>query len=59
MRVRAQVRDAQRAIAPLDANYHHVANRLEQVLARRADVLVEQHRWVAAARGRTGEGAPA
>ena len=44
MPVRAQVRDAQRAIAALDANYCHAANRLEQLLAHRPDVLAEQDR---------------
>ena len=34
MPVRAPVRDAQRAIAALDANYRHAANRLERAIRR-------------------------
>jgi hypothetical protein len=48
MPVRGHVSDEQRPITALDANYHHSANRLEQVLARRTNVLAEHERLAVA-----------
>lgn len=48
MPVRGHVRDEQRPITALDANYHHAANRLKQVLARRTNVLAEHERLAVA-----------
>ena len=48
MPVRSRVRDAQGAVAALELNDRHVADWLEDVLARRADVLTDQDRLVAA-----------
>jgi hypothetical protein len=55
--VRAQVRDAQGAVAALELNDGHVADRLEDVLARRADVLTDQDRLVAALQAAPGQAA--
>ena len=51
MAVRDEVRDAQRALAALDAAHRRAAARLDQALARRGEVLAEADRQVAAARG--------
>jgi hypothetical protein len=48
VRVRAQVRDAQRAVAALHFNFRHAAEWVEHVLARRAAVLTDQGGLVAA-----------
>jgi hypothetical protein len=58
MPARAQVRDAQRALAALELNDRHVADRLEDVLARRTDVLTDQDRLVAALQAAPGQGSP-
>ena len=50
MAVRDEVRDAQRALATLDAAHRRSVARLDQALARRGEVLAEQHRQVTAAR---------
>jgi len=50
MPVRPEVREAQRTIAALDAAHRHAANRLEDALARRAEVVAEQGQLVAMAR---------
>lgn len=49
MVVRDEVREAQRALAALDAAHGRAVAHLDQVLARRQDVLVEADRQVAAA----------
>jgi len=49
MPVRDEVRDAQRALATLDAAHRRAVARLDQALARRGEVLAEQDRQVAAA----------
>ena len=41
MAVRDEVRDAQRALAILDAAHRRAVARLDQALARRSDVLAE------------------
>ena len=51
MAVRDEVRDAQRALATLDAAHRRALARLDQALARRAQVLAEADRQVAVARG--------
>jgi hypothetical protein len=51
MAVRDEVRDAQRALATLDAAHRRAVARLDQALARRGEVLAEADRRVAAARG--------
>ena len=51
MAVRDEVRDAQRALATLDAAHRRAVARLDQALARRTDVLAEADRQVAAAQG--------
>jgi hypothetical protein len=55
MPVRPGVREAQRTIAALDAAHAHAAGRLDQALARRAEVLAEQDRLVALARAAVGQ----
>lgn len=50
MAVRDEVRDAQRALATLDAAHRRSVARLDQALARRGEVLAEQDRQVTAAR---------
>ena len=50
MAVRDEVRDAQRALATLDAAHRRAVARLDQALARRGEVLAEQDRQVAVAR---------
>ena len=49
MPVRPEVREAQRTIAALDAAHRNATTRLDQVLARRAEVLAEQDRLAASA----------
>ena len=49
MPVRPEVREAQRLLAALDAAHAHAAERLAQAVERRAEVLAEQDRLVAAA----------
>jgi hypothetical protein len=49
MPLRPEVRDAQRTLATLDAAHRRAVARLNQVLARRADLISEQDRHVAAA----------
>jgi len=49
MSLRPEVRDAQRTLASLDAAHGRAVTRLEQALARRAEVLADQDRKVAAA----------
>ncbi|MDA8292377.1 MAG: tyrosine-type recombinase/integrase [Actinomycetota bacterium] len=51
MAVRDEVRDAQRALATLDAAHRRAVARLDQALARRGEALAETDRQVAAARG--------
>ena len=51
MAVRDEVRDAQRALATLDTAHRRALARLDQALARRAQVLAEADRQVAVARG--------
>jgi len=51
MTVRDEVRDAQRALAALDAAHGRAVARLDQALTRRKEVLVEADRQVAAAKG--------
>ena len=50
MAVRDEVRDAQRALAALDAARSRAVARLDQAVARRAEVLAEADRQVAVAR---------
>lgn len=50
MAVRDEIRDAQRALATLDAAHRRSVAHLDQTLARRGEVLAEQDRQVAAAR---------
>jgi hypothetical protein len=49
MPLRPEVRDAQRTLATLDAAHRRAVARLNQVLARRAELIAEQDRHVAAA----------
>lgn len=49
MPVRDEVRNAQRALATLDAAHGRAVARLDQALARRGEVMAEQDRQVAAA----------
>ena len=49
MAVRDEVRDAQRALATLDAAHRRAVARLEQALARRGQALTEADLQVAAA----------
>lgn len=49
MPLRPEVRDAQRTLAALDAAHSRAVGRLNQVLARRAELIAEQDRQVAAA----------
>ena len=49
MPIRAEVRDAQRALATLDAAHRRAVARLDQALARRGAVLTEADLQVAAA----------
>ena len=49
MAVRNEVRDAQRALATLDAAHRRAVARLEQALARRGQALTEADLQVAAA----------
>ena len=49
MPVRDEVRNAQRALAALDAAHSRALARLDQALARRGEVMAEQDRQVAAA----------
>lgn len=50
MAVRDEVREAQRALATLDAAHRRTVARLDQALARRGEVLAEADRQVAVAR---------
>jgi len=50
MVIRDEVRDAQRALAALDAARSRAVGRLDQAVARRAEVLADADRQVAAAR---------
>ena len=49
MPIRDEVRNAQRALAALDAAHSRALARLDQALARRGEVMAEQDRQVAAA----------
>jgi hypothetical protein len=49
MPVRETVRDAQRRLGALDASYARAVAKLNRVSSRRAEVLAEQDRLVAAA----------
>jgi len=50
MSLRPEVRDAQRTLAALDGAHRRAVARLDQVLARRAEVIAQQDRVVAAAK---------
>ena len=50
MPVRDEVRNAQRALAALDAAHSRAVVRLDQALVRRGEVMAEQDRLVAAAK---------
>jgi hypothetical protein len=52
MALRSNIRDAQRSIAALDAAHARTTAAFEAAVARRADVLAEEDRRVAAARER-------
>jgi hypothetical protein len=43
--VRPEVREAQRAIAALDAAHRHAAGRLDNALALRAEAVAKQDWW--------------
>jgi hypothetical protein len=49
MPIRPEVRDAQRTLAALDAAHSRAVGRLNQVSARRVELIAEQDRQVAAA----------
>lgn len=49
MPLRPEVRDAQRTLATLDAAHRRAVARLNQVLARRAELIAQQDDHVAAA----------
>ncbi len=51
MVVRDEVRDAQRALATLDAAHRRAVARLDQALARRSEVLAEADLQVGTAQG--------
>ena len=48
MPLRPEVRDAQRTLATLDAAHRRAVARLNQALARRAELIAEQDRYVVA-----------
>jgi hypothetical protein len=54
MSIRPQVRQAQRAIAALDAAHRQAAARLEEALARRAEVIADQDHLVSVAQAASG-----
>jgi hypothetical protein len=52
MPLRPEVRDAQRTLATLDGAHRRAVARLNQVVARRAELITEQDRHVAAAQAK-------
>ena len=56
MPLRPEVRDAQRTLATLDAAHRRAVARLNQALARRAELIAEQDRPCRCRPGRGGQG---